>query len=381
MKVLFPIGAFYPSQSGGPANSVYWLCKGLKTINILPLIVTTDYDIGTSITRDKWLNLNFGEVIYTTLKRRNNFLRMIPTQLIYESIRNLSKVDIVHLSMLFMPHDVPIILAALIKQKPIIISPRGSLDAPALKYSRLIKKPFLFFYKLVSSKLVFHSTCDEESKYIKSTIGHKATIIQVTNFMELPEKVKLIEKRNNLLYIGRIHHKKALHLLIEALAKCQAFLASDFTFSIAGDHGNPYGKDLIKMVSSLGLASKVIFLGHVTGIQKQTLLANSYFSFIVSYTENFGLTVIESMAQGTPVVASKGTPWEILNHTNSGFWIENTVDSLVDVIDRIINMDSQTYYNMSKNGSSLTEKDFDIYKNVDLWLNAYQKVLANKHDD
>ena len=45
MKILIPIGAFYPDQSGGPSNSLYWLSKALVSKGIEVEIVTSNRGI------------------------------------------------------------------------------------------------------------------------------------------------------------------------------------------------------------------------------------------------------------------------------------------------------------------------------------------------
>ena len=40
--------------------------------------------------------------------------------------------------------------------------------------------------------------------------------------------------------------------------------------------------------------------------------------------KNFGNVVLEALAEGTPVVTSKGTPWQDLENEKAGFWVENT---------------------------------------------------------
>lgn len=380
MRVLFPIGAFYPSQSGGPANSVYWLCKGLKKTFINPIIITTDFDVDQSIERDTWLELDCGTVRYTRKKVKRSIFKLIPTRLIYQSIRMIPKADALHLSMLFLPHDIPLILTCLFFKKPIIMSPRGSLDPPALKYSSFIKRIFLLFYKSISSKLIFHATCDEETRYIQNNFGVKTKIVQITNLMELPERITIPKKKNQLLYVGRIHHKKALHLLIEALSVSR-FKNSEFTFVIAGDYDSKYGNQLVSQVKQLGLNEKVIFLGHKTGADKQLLFAESYFSFLVSFSENFGLTVIESMAQGTPVVTSTNTPWEILEKTKAGYWVENSVETLAKTIDEVLSLNDQAYRNLCEHSYELVKKEFDVYERIAEWQTFYMNLLTMQKNE
>ena len=86
-----------------------------------------------------------------------------------------------------------------------------------------------------------------------------------------------------------------------------------------------------------------------------------------SHTENFGIVAVEAMAQGTPVIASKNTPWEIIEKRKAGFWSENNPMALKKSIIQILKLKIDEY---EKNAHSLA-KEYDwrhIAKN-------YQQVL------
>ena len=71
-----------------------------------------------------------------------------------------------------------------------------------------------------------------------------------------------------------------------------------------------------------------------------------------SKSENFGNVVIESLIEGTPVIASKGTPWEELDENRCGFHIDTSNSSLlISKIKEIINSDeicNKYYFNSIK---------------------------------
>ena len=51
-----------------------------------------------------------------------------------------------------------------------------------------------------------------------------------------------------------------------------------------------------------------------------------------SHNENFGNVVVESLSQGTPVIASTGTPWKILEKYHAGYWIKNNPENIAKKI-------------------------------------------------
>jgi hypothetical protein len=68
-------------------------------------------------------------------------------------------------------------------------------------------------------------------------------------------------------------------------------------------------------------AKKVIYLGDVRGELKWSLIKKAQVLVLPSHSENFGNVVLEALSVGTPVIASKGTPWKILETKNAGMWI------------------------------------------------------------
>lgn len=104
--------------------------------------------------------------------------------------------------------------------------------------------------------------------------------------------------------------------------------------------------------------------------RKHQIYRDSRFSFLISDAENFGNSVVESLMQGTPAVASLGTPWKLLDEYRAGFWIENDVESVSRIIDSIIAMDDLTYEQYRQNARRLVEERFDINHNFHKWDDA-----------
>ncbi|MBK8389049.1 MAG: glycosyltransferase family 4 protein, partial [Saprospiraceae bacterium] len=108
------------------------------------------------------------------------------------------------------------------------------------------------------------------------------------------------------------------------ISNSKYFQKLSYKLIIAGNNTNLYFKELEELVEKLNLSKSIEFIGEVMGEEKENLLAKSYFLILPSDSENFGNVVIEALAQGTPVITTKGTPWEVLEKRNAGFWVENT---------------------------------------------------------
>lgn len=373
LTILFPTGSFYPAQTGGPDNTVYWITKALSRRGHRAIISTTDVGQGLPMPRGRWLDTNYGRVIYT-----RNPLHYLPLSVIIRAIGRLREADVLHLSMITYPASfLMAIINSWFVKKPMLWSSRGDLDPPMLERSPG-KKSFVIYLinSLVAKDLLwFHSTCDAETKYIKSNFGESSRIIQIPNYMEIPERI-VVPKEKYFLYIGRIDPKKAIENLITALADSETFMSSEFTLKIVGDYYNDYGQSLVRQVEELGMNNKIRFLGHRDGREKEEILAAAWFTFMPSHTENFGIVVMEGLAQGTPAVASTGTPWEILEQRQAGYWVDNDPGTLVGVIDRILGLSDEELQQMNKNSLELAREEFSIHNNVGEWEAAYQKIIA-----
>ena len=101
------------------------------------------------------------------------------------------------------------------------------------------------------------------------------------------------------LYLGRINWKKGLDRLIAAMARVERM-----DLVVAGYDDDQYRETLLSLADRLGIAHKIQFIGAVTGTRKWALLRQAGMLVLPSYSENFGMVVLEAMAVGCPVVVT-----------------------------------------------------------------------------
>lgn len=369
-KILFPIGSLYPSQAGGPANSVYWLAKALTKTGAKLTIVTTDVGINGQVEFDRWLTTDYAcQIIY--LRTWSNHL---PLRLIALALRLVPQTDIIHLTSLFHSPSLPLAFAARFWGKKILWSVHGELASEALKFNASLKLPYLWLIrKAFARRAIFHSTSAEETAQIKRIMGPHSQVVELPNYMEIPLQIQR-QADNYLLYLGRIHPIKALEHLLSACAQSKSFREKNMRLLIAGDDQNEYGSKLKKLAKQLVISDKVVFLGHVEGQAKEQLLANAKWTLLVSRSENFGVSVIESLAQGTPVIASHGTPWQVLEKAQAGFWTDNQPEILAQTIDRALSLSDNDLLAYRARARVLAEEQFDIHANMEQWLDVYRSL-------
>lgn len=371
-KVFFPLSAYYPSQIGGPCNTLYWHCCALKDNGVNPSVFTTSIGIDKDkIKFNEWLRTDCGNVYYST---KGVFS--------FNTLKNISEdiacTDILHLNSLFGTFSIFSFFyrAVFHLKKPIIWSVRGELNTNALKFSSWKKKPILFLYKMFNKNIIYHSTSKQETLGIKRMFP-KNEILEIPNLVK-PFKRLNLDKKKQLLFVGRIHPIKNIHKLIEAVSLSKVFMENDFQLVIAGkeeDRHKKYLFQLKELAIKLKIKEKIIFIGHVEGIEKEELYSASQALILPSETENFGNVVVESLRQGTPVIASLGTPWEDLEKYNAGIHVSNKPAMLAVKLDELLSKSNEDYLTMCENSIRLVDEKYNIDSKIGIWINTYQRIL------
>ncbi|MEV0427366.1 glycosyltransferase family 4 protein [Micromonospora sp. NPDC050495] len=127
------------------------------------------------------------------------------------------------------------------------------------------------------------------------------------------------------LYVGTLSERKGVALLLEAFARCRA---EDPSLSLTFVGEGRLRAALTRRVAELGLADAVSFVGSVLPDRALQLMREHDLLIHPSRLETFGMTVIEAIAAGTPVLVTRcGGPEETL----AG--IEDAAGGLIDVTD------------------------------------------------
>lgn len=229
---------------------------------------------------------------------------------------------------------------------------------------------------MLNKNITYHSTSNEETLGIKKFFPNNK-VVELPNYIE-PEERLILPVEKQLLYLGRIHPIKGLEKLINALSLSESFKSSDFKMLLAGKHEDrheAYFLKLKKQIEFLKLSGKVIFKGHVEGKEKEELYATSFFFILPSETENFGNVVVESLNQGTPVLASLGTPWSILVDDNAGYHVSNKPEELSTIIDEIIQLNKDDYNLMRENAYKLVDNNFNVHTQITNWTTIYKNLI------
>jgi len=151
----------------------------------------------------------------------------------------------------------------------------------------------------------------------------------------LLKRLKIKESAKIVSYLGSLEERKNPLAVLKVAGKLQE--RKDIHFVIAGKGDSSYAKKVIEAVSSL---PNVTYLGEVSEQEKVLLIKVSYLNILLSRLEALGLTQLEFMYSGVPVITSAvgGQAWLVRNevegiHVNGPDDIEGSVAAITRLVD------------------------------------------------
>ncbi len=370
IHIFFTAGSFYPAQIGGPDNVMYWQARALVRRGHTISVATTDDGVGDRVLLNRWLDTDYGRAYYA-----KTAIHYAPIRLWLASLQPLWQCDILHLSAMYYPISWMLAPLALLLGKKVVWTPHGELDPDAMIYSTGRKKAVLSFIRLFKKRILFQSTCDAETGYIRAQLGVDTNIVQLSCFVEVVPKQPrtLTDAQSYWLFVGRIHPKKALERLINALP----LVTDGRRLKVVGDYDNDYGREMMALAEQLGCRDRIDFVGHKRDAEKYGLMANAFCLVMPSHTENFGIVVTEALTQGTPVIASTGTPWQLLSERKAGVWASNDVEPLAEAMNQLARLSPDAYAQYRANAVRVVD-EFDVERNIQKWELVYHEFLSGK---
>lgn len=212
-----------------------------------------------------------------------------------------------------------------------ILSPHGMLsDFSFNKSHGGIKN---IFHKYIGSFLLrqthMHLTSVAEQKQLG---GINEDNFVLPNFIETADNPELQKKENDiftLIFLSRIHPKKNIEGLIDALA----IIDFNIKLQIVGPGEKEYIEELKKRAEEKNVAKNIEWLGELHGDIKFQHLAAADIFVLTSHNENFALVVTEALSAGTPVLVSENVGLANYVKENDLGWLCSTeADNIAQAI-------------------------------------------------
>jgi len=389
-NVLHIVPTYFPATYwGGPIYSSLGLCGALAASNKVQLKVLTTDSAGPHLSDRVRLVSNparmqvgteAGLSGYDVYYCRRVFGHSFSISMLAQMWGMVKWADVVHLTAVYSPPTIPALMMCLILGRPVVWSPRGALQRWQGTTRPVAKKIWERICSILIDRrrLILHATSESEATESLARIPGLVTLV-VPNGVEIPpqptQRSWRPEGRVRLLYIGRLHPKKGIENLLEAIK-----LAVDPRISlvICGSGDTDYLASLRDFVDRSDLAGIVEFRGHVNGAEKMRAFGEADICIVPSFTENFGMVVAESLAHGVPVIASHGTPWDAIVRKGCGLWVGNSPQSLRQAV---FDMLAEDLAEMGKRGRAWMLEDYGWDAMADRMCAAYAELTARSKND
>jgi len=349
MRVIHVVPAI-AEEAAGPSYCVPRLCESLIGTGVDVQLATLDSAVMTAhLSYLKTFPLGFGPRRLGVSPKMRRWLKQEVVS---------GRVEIIHSHSLWMMPNVYPGTAVRDSRCRLVVSPHGTLSAWALGLNALQKKIFWHALQALPLRVAacFHATGESEYEDIRR-LGFRQPVCILPNGIDVPSLEETGSNgRRQLLFLGRIHPIKGIDNLLHAWQAVENRFP-DWDLHIAGPGNGGYLAEMQALAAQLGV-ERVIFRGPLFGEEKlRTYRAASLF-VLPTHSENFGMTVAEALAAGTPAIVTKGAPWGGLEKQGAGWWIDIGVEPLVECLEDALGMSSAHLTEMGRAGREWMLRDY-----------------------
>jgi glycosyltransferase involved in cell wall biosynthesis len=388
LKILHVLESLAPRR-GGPVSVLLALGSAQASAGHTVTIATTNSDYPSGILRpagidtlqDGALTIHFFTTQFRSLDVSVGLGRFLA--------QSLGSFDIVHIHGMY---RFPSTYCAWLARKqsiPYIIRPHGALD-PYL-YARssaniVLKRLYERWFDLpnLHGASAIHYTAEDERR-LAAFLNLRAPFFVVPNgldwepFERLPPRggfraCMSLDDAPLVLFLGRLHHKKGLDILVPAFDQVRNVLPQA-RLAIVGPANDDYGDQVRAWVRERGLEQAVTFVEFLSGVELIQAYVDADVFVLPSYTENFGMTVVESMACALPVIISRHVNiHQEVTAAGTGLVTECDPDEVARAILELLN-DPERRQRLGENGRRAAQSCYTWPRIVDLLSEEYRRVI------
>jgi len=387
MRVLHVSPYFAPAFSfGGPPRSILGLCQGLQRAGTEVQVFTSSAGIPAGeLAREVYEGV---PVRYFPLAFPRRFFHAAGLRKAIAA--SAEKFDLVHIHCLWNMTAWVAARAARAAGVPYVISPRGMLEHAALRRHAYRKRAAyaVFERENLNAAAGLHATSGLEARSL-ACFQPQADIAEIPNGVkaaDLPAGARGVFRRRLgigpdaplVLFLGRLHPIKRLDLLAAAFAQV-AKRIEPARLIIAGREDQDSNYEATARRFFTGLEDKVHWIGEVPEEEKWPLIHDSDLLVMCSDSENFGVSVIEALAMGTPAVTTRTCPWEAAQQFGCALWVDQHPDALADALAGLL-ADPQRLRSMGERGKLFARERYgwdSIGKTMAEW---YTNILRRCAD-
>jgi glycosyltransferase involved in cell wall biosynthesis len=273
---------------------------------------------------------------------------------------------------------------------PYYVFPHGMLD-PWFKETFPLKhlKKWLYWpwaeYRVLRDAAAAIFTSEEERLQARrsfwlyrarekvSPLGVEASPISPNAKSEFLSRYPQLQNTRNFLFLSRLHPKKGCDILLDAFARIQS--NDPVSLIMAGPDQIGWESDLRCQVARLNLTNRVVFTGMLQGAMKQGVLASADAFVLPSHQENFGISVVEALAAGVPVlISNRVNIWREIDADRAGYVESDDLAGTARLLQRWIDTPTAERETMRQNARNCFEQRFEIDRAVDSLLQVLDEV-------
>jgi glycosyltransferase involved in cell wall biosynthesis len=314
MRILHVIPYMHPSAGGPPVVVENFVRETKKLGHVSEIVSSALYCDGDEQTLRDRLN----DLTPTSLYSAWSSLGLFDGATRRGIAAAVKNADIVHIHTLWNPINAVVRGQCARLRRPYVLMPHGMLDPYSLSVRRWRKALYLYVVErrnLLSAQRLIYTTNEEAAlaRRDKSPLAEGAVIPLGGDSPDIsPEelKIRFLERfpnardRQQLLFLGRLHVKKGLDRILNALPAVKEFFP-DVLLTVVGDGEPEYVNAIRARVKADALDNNVLMTGRLDGIAKWEAYAAADLFLLPSRQENFALTVAEAMHTGTPVIITE----------------------------------------------------------------------------
>lgn len=358
------------NEASGPSYSCVRLSRELAAQG-QEVILTSLMD-GQAAPSARFSHLIFEESTFPPLISRSPQLRGALIELVRGA-------ELIHNHSLWLMPNVYPGWAAQKTGKPLIVSPRGTMSDYSWSRSRFKKRLFWAAMQgsVVRNAAMLHATSESELVDIRRK-GLEQPVCVVPNGIDIPEVADACPKSRNkrqLLFLARIHPTKGVDILLRAWARISV-RHPDWELRIVGPDNGGYLDQMKSLATSLAL-QRVRFLGPLFGEDKLQAYRSAEIYILPTHSENFGVSVAEALAAGTPAIVTKGAPWAGLERQGAGWWVDIGLAPLIDCLDAALTSSPEDLKTMGTLGRNWVASEFSWDRVAEEMIASYRWLLGN----
>jgi len=330
------------------------MCRAVQSEGVKVLIATTDADGPNRLPVQLGARIEYLGVPTIFFSRQFSEAFKYSHSLAQWLDESVDSFHLVHIHAVFSHSTIAAAHACARKNIPYIVRPLGSLDPWSLRQKHFAKTILwrMGIQRMLNHAAAIHYTTNEEKCLAERTLGiNSGVVIPLGVQQDLlhgdidgAEKMfPSLEKSPYILSLSRIHPKKNIESLLEAFSSVTRVPQYKHWKLVIAGAGDPIYVEHIRQLARQHCGNNVMFTGWLTGTDKAILLKGASLFVLVSHQENFGLSVVEAMAKGVPVlvsdhvnlsdeIASAGAGWVV--HLERGSLRQILLETLSDKLER-----------------------------------------------